>query len=114
MFQKSRSIRDILPHNGNRSEGEDLKIKAEYEFEEKQCGKKLSKYPWICHIMRVYFLTQVAVRRKAVTGGRLGSSVVLSHCCLSSRLLPERHGKDTKGTISPERTTRVSNSTVKQ
>lgn len=44
VFQKSISIHDILPHNGNRSEGEDLKIKAENEFEEKQCDKKLSKY----------------------------------------------------------------------
>lgn len=89
VFQKCSSSHDILPHNGNRSEGEDFKIKAEWEFEEKQCDKKINKICMICHIMRVDFLTEAVVRRKGVTGGRFGSSAVLSHCCLSFRLLPE-------------------------
>lgn len=67
----------------------------------------------ICHTMRVHFLTEAVVRRKGLTGGRLGSSAVLSDCCLSFRLLPERHRKDTGGTFSPERTTCVRNGTVK-
>lgn len=48
VFQKCRSIHDILSHNGNRSEREvklRQKIKAEKEFEDKQCDKKLWKYP---------------------------------------------------------------------
>lgn len=110
VFQKCSSLHDILPHNGNRSEEEDLKIKAEWELEEKQCDKKIIKICMICHAMRVDFLTEAVVRRKGVTGGRCGSSAVLSHCCLSFRLLPE---KGTRGTVSPERTTHVGKGTAK-